>query len=467
MLEQPRKSLQVIDGGKTAGPPVEQRTHDLEAEAAVLCNVIHSPGAIDEVRASLTAEAFFSEAHRRIYETCIELADKAEPISTVTIMSALRASGRLAQVGGPPYLIELANAAPVLLPSHLQAHARVVRDLAVRRALGVLGQTVVSRIANDSASIEVLLADTRASLDELAQVVTSSEVSIRADAVAERVVTALTKAGATPGIGARPTGFDRLDRLIAGLSDELTVVGARPGMGKTALATGIATNVAKRGAGVYVASLETSETPLFTRMACAEARVDLHRARLGTLNQTELKRFLDASRAIAELPLWLDTESVMTARDLWGRCRRLQLQLAREGRKLELVVVDYVQLLRASAPKMQREQVIAENARALKAMAQELACTVLGLSQLNREVEHREDKRPQLADLRESGELEQCARTVILLYRADYYSRRNPDYAPTGIVEVDVAKANNGPTGHVRLGFHEQSTGFFNLAEGT
>ena len=464
MLESNRQSLQVLEGGKATPPLAKRRTIDIDAEAAVVSNIMLDPSALIEVREWLLAEHFSSEAHRRIYEAVCDLSDAGAVIEIVAVASRLREGNRLAQVGGMAYLTEVLNAAPAVSPRHLRAHAQTVRDLAVLRQFAVFADRSASEVENGHTGVEVLLGEARAKLDELSRTVSRSEDSIRVDAVRERVVRELTNAAANAGAGARPTGFDRLDRLIAGLSEELTILGARPGMGKTALATGVAVNVARRGGGVYFASLETSEVPLFTRIVCAEAHVNVQRARLGSLNQTQWQHFLAAAKALEALPLWLDTTGSMSARDLWARCRRQQLELAREGRKLELVVVDYVQLLLAPRSKMPRHEAIAENVRTLKSMAQELKCTVLGLAQLNREVERRDDKRPQLADLRESGELEQCARTVMFLYRADYYARH--DQPKTGTVEVIVAKQNNGPTGMVRLGFAEDSTGFFNLPEG-
>jgi replicative DNA helicase len=225
-------------------------------------------------------------------------------------------------------------------------------------------------------------------------------------------------------------------------------------------------NRAKAGEGAYIASLETQDGELMIRMLCAEARVSVHRARSGGMVASDLERMRDAKLALGQLPLWVDDMSAVTVSELWAKCRRRALRLRRDGKRMGIVVVDYIQLLRAPRGGMKREEVIAENARMLKAMAQELDCPVLALSQLNRECEKRPDKRPQLSDLRESGELEQCARTVLLLFRQDYYkTKEDPKYLPTQECEVHVAKQNNGPTGAVKLRFLNESVAFENLPE--
>jgi len=452
--------LRVIDGGSasTAKPPIEERrTIDLDAEAAVISDLlIRGALSIDEIRHTFEPSYFVSERHRRIYEAALAIRDRDAHVDVVVVASELKASRRLQQVGGMAYLTEVLNGAPACTTSSLRAYARTVRDLWVLRQLGELGQRIGANVEHSNTGAEVILAETRTRIEELAGVAGAAEASIRIDAVAERASKELYAATTTDGSGARTTGFDRLDRVIAGLSRELTVLGGRPGTGKTALATAIAVNVARRGAGSYVASLETSETPLFTRLACAEGRVNLQRARTGTLRPSEWSMFTEAARVLSGLPIFLDTASTLGVRELWSRVRRAQLELARDRQLLELVVVDYVQLLQPPRRGMPREQAIAENVRGLKAMAQEFGVTVLGLAQLNRKCEQRDDKRPQLSDLRESGEIEQCARTVLLIRRREQ-----------SIAEILVAKQNNGPAGvRLQLGFEPESTGFWNLAEG-
>jgi len=227
-----------------------------------------------------------------------------------------------------------------------------------------------------------------------------------------------------PKRGLRPTGFDRLDRLTGGLHHTLTILGGRPGMGKTALASAIAVNLARDGRGVYFASLETSQTEVLRRMACCEARIDILRAVRCELSHAEWFRLTDAYRQLGALPIFIDDTPAVRLVELWTKCRRAQLALSREGHPLARVVVDYVQLMADPQPGMEREEAVGKNARGLANMARELKVTVLGLVQLKRAVETRTDKRPQLSDLRESGEFEQAARTVLLVYR-DAYCRKD------------------------------------------
>ena len=455
-----REHLRVVDGGRHDGPDAyEVRTYDESAEQAALAYLMIEPAALVEI-AFLRPEHFRSEAHRRIYEAMRALEARREALDVVSIASELKATNRLAQVGGMAYLTELLNTVPCLGLSHLLTHARRVRDLAVRRALWTQAIALRARVEADSADEATIIRDVGAQLERLVDELGASEQGSRVDAVAERMLAEVTAAAAQSASGARPSGFPSLDATIAGLHDELLIVGARPGMGKTAIACAVACNVAAAGAGVHVASLETLQETLMLRMTCARAGLEVHRARVGALSPGEWTRFTTAARELAALPMWIDDTPAPTVLELWGKCRRAQLKLSSEGRKLALVVVDYVQLLRAPRGGMKREEIVAENVRALKAMAHELGVTVLGLAQLNRDVDKRSDKRPQLSDLRESGELEQCARTVLLLYRADYYASKKRDYKPTGIVEVNVAKQNNGPTGAVRLTFDERSTRF-------
>lgn len=463
--------LQIIAGGKreqgTQGWLDAKRTIDPAAEDATLSSILVDPALLDEIRPFLRAEHFHSEARRRVYEALCALRDAGTPIDLVTVATALRDAGRLEQCEGLPGLTALLNAAPGLSSAQVGAYARSVLEKAVRRQARVTAAHLGSRAENDSTQVDQILADARTALDDLAQSLLSTEKSAEAKAGLARATRALDAAAQTSGLGASPTGFAGIDRITAGLHSELILLGARPGMGKTALASAIALYRARAGDGVFVASLETTDTELWQRMICAEARVELLRCRAGTLTPRDWTLITATVSELYKLRVWVDDTSGMSVAELAAKCRRVRLALQRDGKKLGLVVVDYVQLLRAPQANMKREEAIASNARALKAMAQELDCPVLALAQLNRDCEKRPDKRPQLSDLRESGELEQCARTVLLLYRADAY-RKHGDAVETdthNIAEVHVAKQNNGPCGTVKLRFEAPCVRFDNLSE--
>lgn len=456
--------LKAIPGGRQGrdGPPAQRFGHDLEAERAVLANCLLDPGAIDEVAALLESDVFASEAHRRTWEAVMAIRTRGEPVDIVSVMSELRATDRLQQVGAP-YLTDMLETQAAMITAHLVARARMLRDLWVRRDLSVQAQALVVKIEHDSAHVAEILGEARAGIDALGERLSAAEDTKHVRVVLDRAFASMQAAAATNGRGELPTGFDRLDRLTAGLHPELLILAGRPGMAKTSMAMAIAGNIATSGAGVFVASLETQDQQLMQRQACAEARVDVQCARTGMLRPSDWQRMSTAMTRMAQWPMYVDDISAMTVVDLWSRCRNVQAKMRRAGSDLKLVVVDYVQLLKAPRGRMDREQVVAENVRGLKAMAQDLGACVIGVAQLNRKCEERGDKRPALSDLRESGELEQCARTVLLLYRDEYYKR---DTQERGILEVDVAKQNNGPTGMVKLRFEAEYTRVDNLAEG-
>ena len=458
-------NLRVVDGATArAVHPDRVLGEDVRAERELLANFMIDGALVEDVRPFLKPEYFHGEAHRRTCEAAFFLSDERTPVNVTTVATRLRDTGRLAQVGGVAYLTELLGDCAAVTSAQAIACARSVRDKWVRRSLTVEGLRAKARGESDTAPIDQIVAEHRAALDNLVEVLSASEKSARAPAVVDRTLKELADATKTDGRGARPSGFDRLDRLTAGLPSDLTIVAARPGMGKTSLATSIALHRARAGEGVLIASLETTDTKLATRILCAEARVSLVRCLAGSLSPAEWARVLEASKAVATLPLWLEDEAGLTAFELWAKCRRVKLQLAREGKKLGLVVVDYVQLLRSPRAGMKREEVVAENARTLKHLAGDLDVPVLALAQLNRDVEKRQDKRPVLSDLRESGELEQCARLVVCLYRDEVY--RPKTTADRGIAELIVRKANNGPTGTVRLRFDAETLRFENIVDG-
>lgn len=473
-----RPTLDVIQGG--ASPPANEqreidtrRTHDLDAEDAVIGALLVDDRLVDDVASLVRPEYFHSETLRLVYAAILELRAEGRAIDLVAVGSRLREQGRIAQVGGSGFLTDLANGVPAISLASVCGFAKTVRNGWARREFRDQSRRVAARCEHDGAAVEELLAETRGRIDTLEEIVCSSEKRSEARPVVDRMwadlrATAAASDEGGSGRGRRPTGFARLDELTAGLHSELVILGARPGMGKTALASGIAANVAARGEGVYFASLETIDTGLMERIVCSRAGVDLHRCRGGVLSPPDWAQMTAAAEHVASLPLWIDDRQGMTVAELRARCRRAQVTMQRDGTRLGLVVVDYVQLLRARVAGMRREEVVSENVRALKALATELEVTVLGLAQLNRELDKRADRRPMLSDLRESGELEQCARTVILLYRDDYYRRRDIErgkVAASGLVEVNVAKQNNGPTGMVRLRFEAKCLRFSDVEE--
>jgi replicative DNA helicase len=456
-----RPDLKALPGGKDT--PAAFLGYDRDAEAALISNAIYDPSSFDEVGSLVTPEVFSSEAHRRIWEAMVTLRLRGDAIDVVSVASELRATDRLDQVGGMPYLTEVLNAAPVMLTRHLIERARLVRDLWVRRLTVEAGALIRARATGDTTPIDELIGAARSAIDALSDKLAASEDTAHVKEVLVRTVKNIQAASGNNGLGELPSGFDRLDRMTGGLQRELMIVAGRPGMAKTSMAMGIADHVAAAGHGVFVASLETIDDQLMMRQACAEGRVDVLRARTGMLNPTDWSRLTSAIAKMADWPMYIDDISGMSVLELWTRCRRVQATLRRAGKDLRLVVADYIQLLKAPRQRMEREEIVSENVRTLKAMASDLGVCVMGVAQLNRETEKRADHRPMLSDLRESGEIEQCARTVLMLFRQDYYKRDTPD---KGVLEVIIAKQNNGPQGVVKLKFEEFCTRVDNLPDG-
>jgi replicative DNA helicase len=455
--------LRVLDGGRAA--EVEPRTFDVELEASVVGNAVYQPDLVPELVALVRPEMFYLDRHSRIFEVVVDLAARQLPVDVTAIASELKLSGRLAQVGGMPYLTELATCIPVLIARHVIDHGRRVRDLWVRRAARDLGRLVASRTEHDSADTATIISETRAKLDALIDALTAGDATGRVDAIADRVLAELLDAGETPGRGMQRTGFEALDRLTSGLPRDLAILAALPGEGKTALATAIAVNVARTGRGVLIASLETPREVLLKRIVAADGGLDVQRVIAGALSAGELPRFLDATKAIRGLPIFIEHDA-MTPRDLWARCRSAQLTLHGEG-DLALVVVDYLQLLRPPARRVNRHEEVADVARALKNMAVELRVPVLALAQVNAsKVEGRPDPRPRAGDLAESGEIRKCARLILGLHRPDAHVKARRDYRPTGVADVEVLKNNSGASGGVaRLHFDGPSTRFSNAVD--
>ncbi|EYF01877.1 replicative DNA helicase [Chondromyces apiculatus] len=451
--------------------------HDLQAEAAVLSAILLDGAALDRVLEILKPEHFYSDANGRIYEAAQELAQAGTPIDVVTVSSWLRDRERLQQIGGAGYLAMLADATPAV--THVAAHANVVREKWRLRQVIATCQRVAAEGYGDVGDVKAFVDGAEQSLYELARAAKRSSTQTVATALQtafDKIVAAAERGDVITGVA---TGFRKFDALTAGQHDgELTVVAARPGMGKTSFVLNLAVNVAspeegsKRPAqGVAVFSLEMPGDQLAQRMVCSEGRVDVARARQGLLQPPDWRRLTEAATYLSALPLWIDDDPSLGLLELRAKVRRIQAEYNRPptaedpGRRLALVVVDYLQLMVARAGAANREQEISEISRGLKRLAKELGVPVIALSQLSRAVESRADKRPLLSDLRESGAIEQDADTVVFIYRDEYYNAETT--TAQGIAELIVAKQRNGPTGRLLLRFAASCTRFFDCQEET
>jgi replicative DNA helicase len=459
--------------------------NDLDAEGAVLSAVLLDSGAFDTVQELLRPEHFYADANRRVFEAVIELSSSGRPVDVVSVAGFLRDRNRLEQIGGTPYLAQLADATPAV--SHVQAHAQAVREKWRLRQLIATCQRFAAEGYGVPPDVQKFIDSAEQAVFDIARTPEGTTVEPVRDAVvrAFKILEEAERRGG--GVTGIPTGFTRLDRQCSGLhAGDLFIVAARPGMGKTSFVLNIALNVAaatparktkdegyfeapleEPGHGVLFCSLEMPKEQLAARLLASEARVDMSNIRSGRMSREDWSKLTEAASRLARLPLWLDDTPALTLLDLRAKIRRLQAEVARgesaaRAQSLGLVVVDYLQLMQGRRDAGSREQEISELSRGLKQLSKEMRVPVIALSQLNRAVETRttKDKRPQLSDLRESGAIEQDADTILFIYRDDYYFK---DSESKGTAEIIVAKQRNGPTGTVMTKFTSECTRFDNL----
>lgn len=446
--------------------------NDLDAEAAVLSAAMLDPEAFDEVAETLRGEHFYADVNRWVWEAIVALREQGQPADLVTVASRLKGSGRLDAVGGTPYLHQLANATPAY--AHIGPHAMLVREKARLRKF-ILQTQRASIEAYGCDDVQALLDEHEQAVYELSREERGSEVHHIGGAAQSALQNAMT-AKDSGGISGVETGAVELDKMMSGLGrGDLTIVAARPGMGKSAYVLGRAVHVAMPksddvpGLGVAFFSLEMPKEQLAARLLSSESRVDLKRFRTGNYDANDWKKLTDTAALIGTLPIWIDDTSALNLTQLRAKVRKIEAACRRgehggEPSKLGLVAIDYLQLMQGRKGATNREQEISEISRGLKQLAKEMGVPVMALSQLNRSVETRstKDKRPQLSDLRESGAIEQDADNIIFIYRDEYYFRDSPD---KGVAELILAKQRNGPTGTVRMKYTQEYTRFDNLAD--
>lgn len=439
-------------GRQTRVPP-----HDLQAEESLLGAMLLSRDAVAAAAETVTVDSFYSPAHAHIYDAIQTLTAHGDPVDPVTVADELRRADLLEQLGGPSVLLSLQANTPAT--SNAGRYARIVEDHALLRRM----ITVAAEIAEMGYSLPD---DVVKTIDEAESMVYDLSSNRITDSTAElrdllpetltRIEMLYDRGDALTGT---PSGYSDLDELTSGLQPEaLIVIGARPAMGKTAFALGMASHAAMHaGKPVLYFSLEMSRLELSQRLLASEARVDSRRMATGNLQDSDWTKITGAVGRLAEAPLWLDDNPNVSIAEIRGKARRLSSKVGELG----LVVVDYVQLMTGRSNAENRQVEVAEISRGLKILARELHCPVVALAQLNRGLEQRADKRPLLSDLRESGALEQDADVVIFLYRDEIY---NPDSPDTGTAEVLISKHRSGPLGMTRLAFLSHYTRFANMA---
>lgn len=438
--------------------------HSIEAEQAVLGGLLLDNNAFDRVADVLREHDFYRHDHRLIWKQIAMLISRGQPADVVTVFESMQTAGKADEVGGLVYLNALAQETPSA--ANIRRYAEIVRDRATLRRLISTSDDISTSALNPQGK------DTRQLLDEAeSKIFQISEEGSRGQAgfqqlpillgkVVERIDELYNQDNPNDVTGV-PTGFADLDRMTSGMQPgDLVVVAGRPSMGKTALSMNIGEYVAvEQGLPVAVFSMEMGATQLAMRMVCSVGRLDQQRLRTGRLNDDDWPRLTNAMQKMQETQLFIDETPALNALELRARARRLSRQCGRLG----LIIIDYIQLMAGSSTGENRATEISEISRGLKALAKELDCPVIALSQLNRSLEQRPNKRPVMSDLRESGAIEQDADIILFIYRDEVY---NPDSTDKGTAEIIIAKQRNGPIGTVRLTFVGQYTKFENFAAG-
>ncbi len=442
-------------------PPPNSNTrvppHNADAEASLLGAMLLSRDAIGPAVETLNGDQFYVPAHGYIFDAIASLYGAGEPADPVTVAEELTRSGLLDQVGGPQRLLELQTATPA--SSNAGRYARIVEEHAMlRRLIGVAGDIVELGYSHPEDVVKTV-DEAEAMMFQIAErrvVDTTKPIRELLDANLDRLEELYEQGNDITGL---PTGYVDFDHLLSGLQpSNLVVVGARPSMGKTAFGLGMAASAALEAQRpVLFFSLEMGHLELTQRLLCSDARVDSQRMRNGNLSEDDWPKITRAVGKLGEAPIWIDDNPNLTVMEIRAKARRLKSRLGDLG----LIVVDYLQLMSGRGNAENRQVEVSEMSRGLKILARELETPIVALSQLSRALESRTDKRPMLADLRESGSIEQDADVVAFIYRDEVYNPESPDI---GSAEIIVAKHRNGPTGVVRLAWLSNYTRFANMS---
>jgi replicative DNA helicase len=421
---------------------------NLEAEMAVLGAILQDKEALYRALEVLKAPHYlYRPAHQRIFGACLDLFQRNEAVDLITLSEELRRRKELDAVGGDAYLTALHDS--VGTAANVAYHARIVKEKFICRELIRAATQIVEDAGAEQAGADELLDQAERRVFEISQDRVSSgfqPVSAILKGTFEEIERLYDRKGMVTGV---PTGFPKLDEMTGGFQlSDLIIVAGRPGMGKSSFALNVAAHAALvEGLGVGIFSLEMSSTLVTQRILCAEARVEAYRVRTGRLRAEDWTPLTSAASRIHDAKVWIDDSPSMSILELRAKARRLKAE-----HPLDLLIIDYLQLLRGAGRVESRQQEISEICRSLKALAKELSIPVVALSQLSRAVEAREDKRPQLADLRESGAIEQDSDLVAFIYRPGYYKAlRSPEEGDDLGAEIIIGKQRNGPTGTVSL----------------
>ena len=429
---------------------------NIEAEQAVLGAIFLEPAALTVASEILIPEDFYRASHQKIFNAMLKLNDEGKVVDLVTVTEELAAAKLIEDTGGVSYLSELASSVPTA--ANIEYYARIVEEKSLLRRLIRTATEIASDGYSREDEVEALLSEAEKNILAVAQRKNAGAFHNIKDVLVrtyDNIEQMHQNAGEITGL---ETGFIELDRMTAGFQrNDLIIVGARPSVGKTAFALNIAQNVAhKTGENIAIFSLEMGAEQLVMRLLCAEGNIDAQRLRTGTLTDDDWGKLTMAMGSLSGSGIFIDDTPGVRISDIRSKCRRLK-----QEHGLGMILIDYLQLILGSGRAGEnRQQEVSEISRSLKQLARELQVPVIALSQLSRGVEQRQDKRPMMSDIRESGSIEQDADIVAFLYRDDYYDKESEN---KNIIEIIIAKQRNGPTGTVSLAFVKEYNKFVNL----
>lgn len=435
--------------------------HDLAAEQSVLGSVFISPDSLIFLADDLTPDDFYKPANKIVFKTMLSLLEKGEPIDATTMVSALTNQGQIKEIGGINYVVELVNSTPT--SKNVEHYAKLVKEKAtLRRVIADLSDSLSSAYQGD-VSISDIIAQTEKSMLDISNQNTGTGFRNVADILDTHMQMVETRSQTDGVVTGLSTGFVGLDKITTGLhEDNLIILAARPAMGKTALALNIAQYIAvKEKKPVAIFSLEMGAESLIERMLASEGMVEGYHLKTGNLSVEEWSRLVHAQGNLYDAPIFVDDTAGIRISEIRSKARKL----AQEMGGLGVIIIDYLQLITGSKGE-NRQQVVSEISRELKILAKDLKVPVIALSQLSRAVEQRQDKRPMLADLRESGSIEQDADIVAFLYREAYYQKEQADSQESNnVTELILEKNRHGSLGTVKLYFHKEYTKFSSVEE--
>ncbi len=431
--------------------------HNLEAEKSVLGGLMLESSAFDIVSELIGVEDFYRSHHRIIFQAILDLQKKSEEVDLLTVSHILNSRNELEKIGGAAYLAELAEA--TIGASNIERYAEIVKETALlRKLIQTSSDTIEKAYSGDFESVETFIDQAEANIFRLAENRKTTGLASSAEIVKtaiQKIEDLYHKQSEVTGVS---TGFTDLNKITSGFQPgELTILAARPSMGKTAFSLNLAQHIALReNKTIAYFSVEMGKESLMMRMLASEAFIDMQKLRVGRVGDEVWPKLIATASHLTNSKLYIDDTSGISPYEVRAKCRRLK---AKHG--LDMIVIDYLQLMDLKRPVESRERAVSEISKTLKEIAKELQVPVMALAQLNRGVESRTDRRPMLSDLRESGSIEQDADLIMMIYRDEYYEKEKSEYK--GQAEIIIAKQRNGPTGTVRLGFRQEFGRFHDL----